>query len=78
VAIGNGGIYFVPSATSGSSIQFLDLNTNQIATVAGFEGRLNNGEVGGLALSPDGKWLLYTKRDERGSELMLVEKFGSQ
>ena len=78
VAIGNGGIYFVPSATSGSSIQFLDLNTNQIATVAGFEGRLNSGEVGGLALSPDGKWLLYTKRDERGSELMLVEKFGSQ
>ena len=78
VAIAKGGIYFVPSAASNSSIQFLDLNTNRIATVAGFETRLTLGEPGGLALSPDGKWLLYTKMDEQGSELMLVEKLGSQ
>jgi len=78
VAITKGGIYFVPSTASHSSIQFLDLNTNRMATIAGFESRLNFGEVGGLALSPDGKWLLYTTIDEQGSELMLVEKFGSQ
>jgi Tol biopolymer transport system component/tRNA A-37 threonylcarbamoyl transferase component Bud32 len=77
VAIAKGGIYFVPSAASSSSIQFLDLSTNRIATVAGFARNLNLGEVGGLALSPDGKWLLYTKMDDQGSELMLVEKLGS-
>jgi Tol biopolymer transport system component len=78
-AIAKGGVYFAPSAASRPSIQFLDFNTNRIATVARFEKRLSSfGESGGLALSPDGKWLLYTKIDEQGSELMLVEKLGSQ
>ena len=78
VAFAASGIYFVPSAASGFSVQFLDLSTNRIATFASFKGRLNLDEVGGLAFSPDGKWLLYTQLDEQGSELMLVEKFSSQ
>src|SRR5215469_16914152 len=78
VAFVDSGIYFVPiSATLSSSIQFLDLNTNQITSVANFGKRLNFGEAGGLTISPDGKWLLYTQTDEVGSELMLVDKFDS-
>lgn len=78
VAFVDSGIYFVPIRTgSGSSIQFLDLSTNRIVTVASFEKRLNLGEAGGMAISPDGKWLLYTQVDEAGSELMLVDKFDS-
>jgi Tol biopolymer transport system component len=78
VAFAASAIYFVPSSSSSSSIQVLDLNTNRIATFASFKRRLNRGEAGGLALSPDGKRLLYTQLDELGSELMLVEKFSSQ
>jgi Tol biopolymer transport system component/tRNA A-37 threonylcarbamoyl transferase component Bud32 len=78
VAFVDSGIYFVPSTASGSSIQFLDLNTNRIAIVASFKGRLNQGEAGGLAISPDDKSLLYTHMDESGSEMMLVEKLGAQ
>jgi hypothetical protein len=39
--------------------------------VASFEKPLG----GGLAVSPDGKWILYTQLDQAGSELMLVENF---
>ena len=78
VAIVDSGIYFVPATTAaGSSIQFLDLTTNKIVAVASFEKALNLGEAGGLAVSPDRKWLLYTRVDEAGSELMMVEKFNA-
>ena len=30
---------------------------------------------GGFAVSPDGKWLLYSRIDETASDLMLVENF---
>ena len=79
VAIGDSGIYFVPVSTSAeSSIQFLDFASNRMTPVANFKKALNLDELGGVALSPDRKWLLYTRLDEAGSELMLVEKFGSQ
>jgi Tol biopolymer transport system component/tRNA A-37 threonylcarbamoyl transferase component Bud32 len=78
VAIVDSGIYFVPATTApGSSIQFLDFATNKILPVASFEKALNLGEAGGLAVSPDRKWLLYTRVDEGGSNLMIVEKFSS-
>jgi len=41
VALAASGIYFVPSAASGFPVQFLDRNTNRIATFASFKGRLN-------------------------------------
>lgn len=75
----DGGIYFVPISTAaGSSIQFLDFAANRIVPVASFERALNQEETSGLAVSPDGKWILYTQVDFRGSELMLVENFSSQ
>jgi Tol biopolymer transport system component len=67
LVIVNEGIYFVPS---GLSIQFLNLATNQIRPVANFGKPLDS-----LALSPDGRWILYTQVDKGGSELRLVENF---
>ena len=33
------------------------------------------GGRGGVAVSPDGRWLLFSEFDQAGSELMLVEGF---
>jgi Tol biopolymer transport system component len=72
LAIVDTGIYFVPQ-NSLSSIQFLDLQTNQIRRIASFERPID----GGLAFSPDGQWILYTntRADQGGAELRLVENF---
>jgi Tol biopolymer transport system component len=75
LAIVDSGVYFVPVRNAaGSSIQFLNFATNQVRTVASFEKPLD-GLSAGLAVSPDGRWILYTQVEQAGSELMLVENF---
>jgi Tol biopolymer transport system component len=71
------GIYFVPapSAAASFSIQFLNLATSQITTVAKLDRPIDLGDSGGLAVSPDGRWMLYEQVEQAGSELMLVENF---
>jgi Tol biopolymer transport system component len=71
LAIVNGGVYFVPLQKP-TAIQFLSFTTNQIRTVASLEKPIENG---GLAVSPDGRWILCTQFDQAGSELMLLENF---
>lgn len=78
LAIVDEGIYFVPQQgmASGYSIQFLNLGTKQIRRIANFEKPLDlDVDVGGLAYSPDGRWILYTQVDQAGAELRLVENF---
>jgi Tol biopolymer transport system component len=78
LAIVDEGIYFVPQQgmASGYSIQFLNLGTKQIRRIANFEKPLDlDPDVGGLAYSPDGRWILYTQVDQAGAELRLVENF---
>ena len=67
------GIYFVPQQGTAlvCSIEFLDFATNHIKRVASFGKFLSSG----LALSPDGRWILYTQVEQGGSELRLVENF---
>ena len=79
-AIVDSGIYFVPGRieSPGSSIRFLSFANNQIRTVASFATPLDSAESGGLAVSPDGRWLLFTQFEQNGSELMLVENFDSR
>jgi eukaryotic-like serine/threonine-protein kinase len=77
VAIADGGVYFVPLHDR-TSIHFLSFARNQIRTVANFDKPLDVPEQpysGGLALSPDGRFILFTQSDQAGSELMLVENF---
>ena len=66
------GIYFVPQQDTalGSSIEFLDFATNHTKRIASFGKFLNS-----LALSPDGRWILYAQDERGGSELRLVENF---
>jgi Tol biopolymer transport system component/serine/threonine protein kinase len=72
LAIVSNGLYFVPvhSSTTNSSIQFLSFETHKAAPVATFEK-----PVVSLAVSPDGRWILYSQIERAGSELMLVENF---
>jgi Tol biopolymer transport system component/DNA-binding winged helix-turn-helix (wHTH) protein len=63
------GIYFVPG--TGSSIEFLDFASNHTKRVASFGKPFD----WGLALSPDGQWILYGQKEQVGSELRLVENF---
>jgi hypothetical protein len=64
--------------TSGSSLQFLSFATNKTRPVTYFKGFLDSGAGfagSGVAISLDGRWILYTPFDQAGSELMLVENF---
>jgi Tol biopolymer transport system component/DNA-binding winged helix-turn-helix (wHTH) protein len=73
LALVDKGIYYVPlqDAVSSYSIQFLDFKTNQIRRIASFERPLGDG----LALSPDGQWILYSQIDKSDAELRLVDNF---
>ena len=67
------GIYFVPQQGTawGTSIEFLDFATNHTTRVAS----VGKPFSGGLALSPDGQWILYTLLDQADAELRLVDNF---
>jgi Tol biopolymer transport system component/DNA-binding winged helix-turn-helix (wHTH) protein len=77
LAIVEKGVYFVPSRNTavGSSVQFLSFATNKITPVVSVQKPLDLNSRGGLAVSPDGRWILYTQFDQAGSELLLVENF---
>jgi hypothetical protein len=61
------GVYFVATP---SSIAFRDFATNKTKTIY-------TADIWGLGLSvsTDGRWMLYTHRDNEDSDLMLVENF---
>jgi Tol biopolymer transport system component len=71
-AVVDEGVYFV-NATEPSSpaIEFFDFATSQVRSIA----TLEKPTVFGLAVSPDGRWILYTQIDRRDSDIMLVENF---
>jgi Tol biopolymer transport system component len=67
----NKGIYFIPSKDRDFSIQFLDFATNHTKRVASSGKPFDIG----LALSPDGRWILSSQVEHVGAELRLVENF---
>jgi hypothetical protein len=54
-----------------SAVRFLDFATGKTSDIAPIDRRIDLG----LAVSPDGRYLLFTKIDYLGADLMLVEKF---
>jgi hypothetical protein len=71
-AVTREGIYFIPRADSRGrySLQFHSFATQVSQPI------LSLNAIGvGLAVSPDGRSLLYTQRDEPKSDLMLVQHF---
>jgi eukaryotic-like serine/threonine-protein kinase len=72
-ALEDSGIYFMPSPdpVKGYSVRYLELATGKIKTIA----ELGKQLCAGLTVSLDRRWALYTRLDQAGSDLMLVENF---
>jgi Tol biopolymer transport system component/DNA-binding winged helix-turn-helix (wHTH) protein len=68
------GIYFYPDTSAKTELDFFDLRTSRIRRIYTFD-KPPDVWQGGLSVSPDGKWLLYSRIDEAASDLMLVENF---
>jgi Tol biopolymer transport system component len=72
------GIYFT-SASQQPAILFFDFKTGKTETIAEYGEAASNpasDAVGcGLSVSPDRRSLLFSKREDRGVDLMLVENF---
>jgi Tol biopolymer transport system component/DNA-binding winged helix-turn-helix (wHTH) protein len=74
-ALLNTGIFFLNSNTKSSlTIEFFNFATNQTTSVATVE-RMPPRRTPSLAISPDGRWILYTQVDRDESDIMLVENF---
>ena len=75
-AVAPTGVYFgAPMKADGtSSVNYLDLARGEIGAITEVL-RLDKPADLGLALSPDGRSLLFTKLDYTGTDLMLVENF---
>jgi Tol biopolymer transport system component len=72
-AITADGIYFIPRADSQGrfAVHFYDFRTVQSTVVLPMTARPSEG----LAVSPDGRVLLYSQNDGQKSDLMLIEHF---
>jgi Tol biopolymer transport system component/DNA-binding winged helix-turn-helix (wHTH) protein len=64
------GIYFV-SAEAPRSLRYFDFVTRQIRPI--FD--VDNDFSGGLSVSPDGRWILYSQESDVNSDIMLVDHF---
>ena len=69
------GIYFVPQETTPRPvIKFVSFANRQVRQVLSLEKPPIPWQKG-LAISPDGRWLLYVQEDQEISDIMLVENF---
>ncbi|MGI9167228.1 MAG: TolB family protein, partial [Pyrinomonadaceae bacterium] len=72
-AVADGGIYFINSeAKPHATIEFFSFATSRVTPVATIEKEPINW-ASNLAISPDGRWILYTQLDQSDSDIMLVE-----
>jgi Tol biopolymer transport system component len=68
------GIYFYAYKDGKAEIDLLDLPTSRVRRISTLD-KPPAPWLGGLSVSPDGKWFLYSRVDETASDLMLVENF---
>lgn len=69
------GIYLIDAETSpGPAIEFFSFATRRVTRVAVLEKETDKG-ISALAVSPDGRWVLYNQVDQGGSDIVLAENF---
>jgi len=74
LAVLESGLLFVPTRKT-SSLQFLSFASGKIVPIANFDRPISFDTNAGLDVSADRRWILYTRFEQAGSELMLVEGF---
>lgn len=67
------GIYYTSSSSTLAGINFYDFNSGSAKRLFTLPRPPTSG--GGLSVSPDGHWLLYTQTDDAQSDIMLAEHF---
>ena len=71
-SVGVEGMWFLAAdGRERAELRFLDITTRKMTTA----GRIGKPVMTGLALSPDGRSLLYNQVDHGGTEILLVENF---
>jgi len=71
-AVIDGGIYFLTAEPPPRPvINFFSFATNKVKQIA----KVEKEAFVGLSVSPDGRWLIYTQIDDRGSDIMLMNNF---
>jgi Tol biopolymer transport system component/DNA-binding winged helix-turn-helix (wHTH) protein len=65
------GLYFVVDADTRPEIEFLNLATRRVSHLA----RLDKPSFYGLALSPDGKSLIYSQQDQNDHQILMMKNF---
>jgi Tol biopolymer transport system component/DNA-binding winged helix-turn-helix (wHTH) protein len=73
-AVAEKGIYFVGTEAKPYALKFFDFATRRVAQLASLEKTPVQFDSG-LALSPDGRAILYAQEDQVNSDIVLVEKF---
>ena len=74
-ALVDAGIYFVDTESRPQpALKFLNFARNLVEQVVALE-RAPVPLEPGLAVSPDGRWILYAQEDHRSGDIMLVENF---
>ena len=72
-AVADRGIYFINSESKPlATIEFFSFATTRVTRIATIEKEPIN-TASNLAISPDGRWILYTQLDQSDSDIMLVE-----
>jgi Tol biopolymer transport system component len=74
-ALGEGGIFYLEEGATGrSAVHFFSFDTGRATQVRELDGTLDRGPSI-LAVSPDGKWLLYGRVDQDDRDIILAEDF---
>lgn len=73
-AVTDHGIYFVAQETAPRTLQFFSFATRRMESVRTIERNLVAGTPS-LTVSPDERWILYAQKDQRSSDIMMLENF---
>ena len=77
-AVANSGIYFIDFDVPSDAprpVRFFDFQSRQVTQVGTVENTASWSNTPGFAISPDGRWLLYTSLESADADLMLVDNF---
>lgn len=71
-AVSAGKLYYLPVNSKGIHLRMINLDSGKPGESADYEGELFP-QSPGISISPDGKWILYLRRERQGSDLALID-----